>query len=628
MEPTYPIFDRVNSPADLKSLSDSELIALCAELRQYLVDSVGKTGGHLASNLGVVELSVALHQVFDSPDDRLIWDVGHQCYVHKLLTGRKDRFSTIRQPGGLSGFTKRSESEHDPFGAGHSSTSLSAALGFAIADKLAGSDRCTVAIVGDGAFTGGLIHEALDNIEKDLRLIIVLNENEMSISPTRGSFARHLSKIRQSPRYHKTKKATRRFIQKIPLIGKPLFRGVLAIKKSLKNFFYNSNMFENMGLYYLGPVDGNDYTALRDMLAEAKSSGQACLLHIKTTKGKGFAPAEELPNKFHGILPNGAEAPYNFSAEMGRLLCERAENNRSICAITAAMAEGCGLVEFAERFPDRFFDVGIAEEHALVFGAGLAAAGMKPIFAVYSTFLQRGYDNLIHDIALQNLPVTICIDRASLAKSDGPTHHGIFDVAFLGELPNMVLYAPATFDSLSRALDASLSANAPTAIRYPNSPDHALNFLAQGDYPFRRCFERMDECDCVIVTYGCTVQDARIASERLLKEGIVCGILLLEQLLPVRVPAAALAKLLPEGGIPLLFWEEGIRAGGLSMLLCDALERDPDAAERFSRCPRRTLAIDDPFIVPNAGETAQSAMGIDVESAMRAIRELVGEKKG
>lgn len=624
METKYPIFDHINTPADLKSLSDSELTTLCDELRRYLVDSVSKTGGHLASNLGVVELSVALHQVFDTPSDRLIWDVGHQAYVHKLLTGRKDAFSTIRQPGGLSGFTKRSESEYDPFGAGHSSTSLSAALGFAWADKLAGRDNYTVAIVGDGAFTGGLIHEALDNLEKDLRVIIVLNENEMSISPTRGSFAQHLAKIRQSPRYHKTKKATRRFIQKIPLIGNACFRGILSAKKAIKNIVYNSNIFENMGLYYLGPVDGNDYTALRDMLREAKDSGQACLLHIKTTKGKGYTPAEELPNKYHGVLPELADAPYNFSAEFGRLLCKKAEADKSICAITAAMAEGCGLCDFADRFPDRFFDVGIAEEHALVFGAGLAAAGMKPVFAVYSTFLQRGYDNLIHDIALQNLPVTLCIDRAGLAKSDGPTHHGIFDVAFLGELPNVTLYAPASFDSLARALDASLESDAPTCIRYPNATEQALDFLPHGTYPFRRCFERMEECDCVLVTYGRTVQDARLASERLLAEGIVCGILLLEQLLPISLPAAELAGLLPEDGVPLLFWEEGIRAGGLSMLLCDALERDPNSAERFYRCPRKTLAIDDPFAVPRAGESAQSAVGIDVDSAMKAIRALVG----
>lgn len=623
MKTNYPIFDHINSPADLRSLTDTELTALCNELRQYLIESVSKTGGHLASNLGVVELSVALHEVFDTPRDRLIWDVGHQSYVHKLLTERKDAFSTIRQPGGLSGFTKRSESIYDPFGAGHSSTSLSAALGFAWADKLSGRDDYTVAIVGDGAFTGGLIHEALDNLEKDLHVIIVLNENEMSISPTRGSFAQHLAKIRQSPRYHKTKKTTRRFIQKLPLIGNACFRGILSIKKALKNLLYNSNIFENMGLYYLGPVDGNDYVALRDMLREAKASGQACLLHIKTTKGKGYAPAEELPNKYHGILPNVAKPPYNFSAEMGRLLCTRAETDKSICAITAAMAEGCGLTDFAERFPDRFFDVGIAEEHALVFAAGLAAAGMKPIFAVYSTFLQRGYDNLIHDIALQNLPVTVCIDRAGLAKSDGPTHHGIFDVAFLGELPNVALYAPASFDSLSHALDASLEANAPACIRYPNAPEKALDFLPYGCYPFRRSFERAEDCDCIIVTYGQTVQDAHTASERLLSEGITCGILLLEQLLPISIPTAELAKFLPESGIPLLFWEEGIRAGGLSMLLCDALERDAFTADRLNRSRRSILAIDDPFRVPKIGETAQSAVGIDVDSAMRAIRKLV-----
>ncbi len=621
METNYPILDRISSPADLKALSDQELIALCAELRQFLVASVSKTGGHLASNLGVVELTVALHQLLDTPNDRVIWDVGHQCYVHKLLTGRKGAFSTIRQIGGLSGFTKRSESIYDPFGAGHSSTSLSAALGFAWADKLAGRDNYTVAVVGDGAFTGGLIHEALNNLEKNLHIIIILNENEMSISPTRGSFAEHLAKIRRSPRYHKTKKATRRFIRKIPLIGEFCFRHLLSFKQTVKNFFYNSNYFENMGLYYLGPIDGNDYISMRDMLQEAKDSGQACLLHIKTVKGKGYPPAELHPNKYHGILPDNAPAPYNFSAEFGRLLCQRAKKDPSVCAITAAMAEGCGLCDFAEQFPDRFFDVGIAEEHALVFAAGLAAAGMKPVFAVYSTFLQRGYDNLIHDIALQNLPVTVCIDRAGLSKNDGPTHHGIFDVAFLGELPNMTLYTPACFASLDSALTAALSANAPCCVRYPNAPEKALSFLSYGAYPFRRSFEKADDCDCLIVTYGQTVHDARQVCQRLSLQGIRCGLLLLEQLLPISAPINALTALLPDSGIPILFWEEGIRAGGLSMLLADRLTACNSSA--FARCPYQILAIDDPFRLLKADETIHSAMGIDPNAAESALLSLL-----
>ncbi|MBO5778399.1 MAG: 1-deoxy-D-xylulose-5-phosphate synthase [Clostridia bacterium] len=611
------ILQQIKSPADLRTLSDEELLKLCGELRTYLVTHVTETGGHLASNLGVVELSVALHQVFNTPSDHLIWDVGHQCYIHKLLTGRQDRFDTIRTPGGLSGFPKRSESEYDAFGAGHSSTSISAALGFAEADRLSGNDAYTVAIVGDGAFTGGLIHEALNNINKDLPLVIILNENEMSISPIRGRFSDHLAKIRHSPRYHKTKKATRRFIRRIPLIGEATFRGIRRAKQAAKNFLYNSNYFEDMGLYYLGPIDGNDFVTVRDMLKEAKSEHQATILHIKTVKGKGYAPAESSPNEYHGILPGNKPAAYNFSAEVGRLLCEQAKTDKTVCAITAAMAEGCGITDFAARYPDRFFDVGIAEEHALVFAAGLAARGMRPVFTVYSTFLQRGYDNLIHDIALQDLPVTVCIDRAGLAAGDGPTHHGIFDVAFLGQIPCIPLWAPADFTSLNRALDDSLKSGHPACIRYPNAKPLDEALFPYGEYPFRQNFTDASQLDALIVTYGRIAEEALTAAVRLKAEGITCGVLLCEQLLPIAAPADALEKVLGGNDTPLLVLEEGVKMGGLGMMLREALH-DRGMTNRLE-----IAAIEDPFAASETGRKLIATLGIDREAVAEKVRKML-----
>ena len=614
------ILEQISSPADLRQMTDEQLVALCGELRSYLVTHVTETGGHLASNLGVVELTVALHQVFDTPTDHLIFDVGHQCYVHKLLTGRRDRFDTIRSPGGLSGFTKRDESPYDAFGAGHSSTSVSAAQGFAEADRLLGKDAFTVAIVGDGAFTGGLVHEALNNIDRTLPLIIILNENEMSISPTRGRFAEHLAKIRRSPRYHRTKKATRRIIRKIPLIGEALFRGIRGVKQATKNFFFKSNYFEDMGLYYLGPVDGNNFVAVRDILREARSERQATILHIKTVKGKGYSPAEHSPHQYHGILPGNKAPGYNFSAEVGRLLCRRAQSDPKLCAITAAMAEGCGIVDFAKQYPDRFFDVGIAEEHALVFAAGLSAEGMRPVFTVYSTFLQRGYDNLIHDIALQNLPVTVCIDRAGLAAGDGPTHHGIFDVAFLGQIPDISLWAPADFNSLERALNDSLDSSHPACIRYPNaSPSPVDEIFPCGEYPFRRDRANVTDSDLVIVTYGRIFEEALVARNLLSEENTTCTVILLEQLLPINAPADALAKLLADTSAPILTLEEGIKAGGLGMLLREAL------LDRGIRNPLEIVAIADPFTPSEKGRSLRATMGIDAETICQKARRLIGK---
>lgn len=627
MNEKYPLLNTINSPADLKKLPDDRLPALCQELRDFLTENVLHTGGHLASNLGVVELTVAIHRAFDAPADSIIWDVGHQSYVHKILTGRRDAFSTLRQPGGLSAFTRRDESEYDPFGAGHSSTSLSAAMGIARAKKLSGDPSYTVAVLGDGAFTGGLIHEALNNADPELKLILILNENEMSISRNIGGLAKHLHKLRQSRRYYNTKRVTRNILYRIPLVGRPLFRVIRGCKQVLKNALYNSNYFENLGMYYLGPVDGHDCGALERMLTEAKESGQSTVLHVKTIKGKGFAPAEAQPGLYHGVTPGNTPPIHNFSEEMGNILCEMAKKDEKILAITAAMAEGCGLTGFAERFPDRFFDVGIAEEHALVFAAGLAAQGYKPVFAVYSTFLQRGYDNIIHDIALQKLPVTVCIDRASLANGDGPTHHGIFDAAFLGQIPGIDLYAPFDFESLRECMERAMAADHPVFIRYPNSgkDPYAREICRYGDFGVRSCFRPGDKVDAILVTYGKEAAEVISAATRLYnRTKLVCGIVIAEQIFPCTPLAGFLEQCRDALGqaVPILFIEEGIRNGGAGMILSDTLRRNGKAAD----CPLEILAIDDPFRIPAVKQSYFDCHGISADHIEAKVREMCGNR--
>lgn len=610
------LLDKISSPSDLKKLDSCELPALCGEIREFLVDHVTRSGGHLASNLGVVELTVALHRIFDSPTDTIVWDVGHQSYVHKILTGRATGFDELRAPGGLSGFTKRSESEHDLFGAGHSSTSLSAALGIARAKALAGDPSYTVAVLGDGAFTGGMIHEALNNSDRSLRLIIVLNENEMSISKNIGRFASHIQKVRTSGKYHKIKRETRSILYKIPLIGKPTFRAVRRVKQSIKGVLYHTNYFEDLGLYYIGPVDGHNLSSLELMLIEAKRADQSVIVHIKTTKGKGYAPAETEPGKYHGIPPMGTPKVRNFSAEMGDSLCSIAEKDSKIVAITAAMADGCGLCEFAKRFPDRFFDVGIAEEHALVFAAGLAAGGMRPFFAVYSTFLQRGYDNIIHDIALQHLPVVVCIDRANLAERDGPTHHGIFDAAFLSEIPDILLCAPCDFASLRGTLERAAKATLPTFIRYPSSGEISglrERFVSGIDGLYRTDFSTNEAIDGLIVVYGRIVSEAIVAADNLASAGKKIGILLLEQLKPLDAAADFISSILRGVDIPLLFLEEGIYAGSVSMLLRERLI-DCGIYSAARRC--KILAIKDSFAPSKKGMTAFEACNISASDCI------------
>ena len=618
----YQYLGKVSNGETLKLLNEQEILCLNKEIREFLIERVSENGGHLASNLGVVELSVALHRVFDSPKDHIIWDVGHQCYVHKLLTGRLDRFDTLRQSGGLSGFTKRSESEHDPFGAGHSSTSISAALGFAISDKLAGKDAYSVAIIGDGAFTGGMVHEALNNVEKDLRLIIVLNENEMSIAKNTGRFANTLARIRQRKAYFNAKKVTRNFVKSLPLIGKPLFTAVKRIKMGVKNFLYGSNYFEDLGLTYLGPVDGNDAVAIEALLREAKKLDESVIIHVKTQKGLGYEPAEQEPTAYHGVSPvrKVSQKP-NFSKVCGQVLTELATENERICAITAAMGDGTGLETFHKAYPERYFDVGIAEEHAVTFGAAMAANGYLPVFAVYSTFLQRAYDQVIHDVALQDLPLVLCIDRAGISAADGATHHGIFDVAFLSHIPGMTIYTPVTADGLALSIRTAIQANAPVAIRYPNGREHddvLSRFYRDGAYDDIdvRAWN-VQGAQCVIATHGKIVREAIRAVEALKEQGVRAGVLLCEYIKPYDKLASRVAELIGNPETPIVFLEEEIRAGGFGMMLSDAMQRQ-------GTLPRHAImATDDNFVVQTKNESVYTTAGIDAQCIINTIQTLI-----
>ena len=458
---------KVNSPKDLKKLNHSELKKYVSEAREFIIKTVSETGGHLASNLGIAELTVAMHYVFNSPRDKFIFDVGHQCYVHKLITGRRDSFNTLRQFDGISGFPKRSESVHDVFDTGHSSTSVSAALGMARAAHIGDENFHVVACVGDGALSGGMLYEAMADAghAKD-RLVIIINDNEMAISKNVGAVSYHLSNLRTTDFYNKFKNATIETFKKFPGITSVLSR----CKNGIKNLFLRGNMFESLGFRYFGPFDGNDLDKMIKVLSHIKNIDDNCVVHVKTVKGKGYEPAEQNPHLFHGMSPasKGKNGGRSFSAVMGDKLLSLAKDNPKIAAITAAMGEATGLEPFKKAFPDRFFDVGMAEEHAVTMAGGLAALGVIPVFAVYSSFLQRAYDQILHDICLQNLHVVFCIDRAGIVGEDGETHQGIYDTAFLSHMPNMTLLAPADYSELEAMLEFAVNeCTGPVAIRYP-----------------------------------------------------------------------------------------------------------------------------------------------------------------
>lgn len=585
----YTVLDNINSISDVKTLSKKEVDILCSEIRDFLIDKVGHSGGHLASNLGVVELTVALHRVFDSPRDHIIFDVGHQSYVHKLLTGRRELFDTLRTPGGLSGFTVRKESEHDPFGCGHSSTSLSAALGFAEADKLLGKDGYTVAVVGDGAMTGGLIHEALNNCKPDLKLIVIINENGMSISSNKGAFASYLSNIKMANCCFKAKNGAKTVSESENT------RGIISSAKNLlKRGDASNNFFEELGFYYIGVIDGNDQEQVEKALAEAKSLNRCVIVHLKTRKGKGLKEAERSPELFHSVA-NGFCSNETFHSVFADSLIHLAARRSDVVAVTAAMGIGTGLSDFEKSYPDRYFDVGIAEAHALTFSAGLAANGLKPFTAIYSTFLQRGYDSIVHDIALQNLPVKMFIDRAGLAVNDGATHHGIFDVAFLSHIPDVEILAPIDYDALRESVEYAYNTEKAIAVRYPNAKESALiksHFTyVDKDKGIRCDFDPSVPPKNIYVTYGMIVEKVIEAKNMLSIKGIDVGIVLVEIIKPY-IPAISFISSVISEQTHIVYVEEGIKNGGAAMITKEATD--------ISKCNVRfdIAAIDDTFANP------------------------------
>ena len=596
---TYRLLDKINSPEDLRLLDEAEIEHLCSEIRDFLVNATRRNGGHLASNLGVVELTVALHRVFDSPRDRIIFDVGHQSYVHKLITGRRDDFSTLRQPGGLSGFTKRSESVHDPFGAGHSSTSVSAALGFAEADRLLGKENSTVAVIGDGAFTGGMVHEALNNCTGELPLVIVLNENGMSISSNKGAFASYLSRFRASGRYQKLKTKTKKFVLNIPLIGKPVKRLITFTKRKLKSLLLPVNYFEELGLQYIGPIDGNNYSKVEKALRLARDLKKTVIVHLVTKKGCGYAPAEISPEGYHSVGAPGKDDSFHHHA--AEALMALAEKNSRVVAVTAAMGLGTGLSKFGESYPDRYFDVGIAEEHALTFSAGLSAAGLSPYIAIYSTFLQRGYDSILHDIALQGLPVRILIDRAGLSLGDGATHHGIFDVAFLSHIPGVEIFAPVSIASLKEIISSTENATSPVAIRYPNSTDEYsravdLRYIVRSaEARILADYDTENPPKRIFVTYGRLLEKVALAKKLLAECGIDSGILVVERLDVTGTLVSAMTDLVSFAD-SVLIAEEGIKNGGFADNL---YRRLCEGGLDISKTRLSITAIDNGFASPD-----------------------------
>jgi 1-deoxy-D-xylulose-5-phosphate synthase len=566
MENKYRILSTIKSPKDIKTLSDSEIKQLCSEIREKLIEVVSVNGGHLASNLGIVELTVALHKCFNCPKDSIVWDVGHQSYVHKMLTGRFDRIDTIRQKDGLAGFPKRSESEYDAFNAGHSSTSISAAFGIAKAKQLKGDNSHTIAIIGDGSMTGGLAYEGLNNAGRFKKnFIVILNDNKMSISNNVGAMAMTLSHMRVKPTYLRIKRRTEKILAHIPLIGN-LFRKILSRSKSkLKNLIYKNTLFDYLGYTYLGPVDGHDMEELTNALEVAKKYNNSVLLHVVTKKGKGYEPAESHPKEFHGIgkfdIDTGEplSSKKGFSYIFGKHLCDMAAKDKKICAITAAMTLGTGLSKFKSKYKNRFFDVGIAEEHAVTFACGLATKGIIPFFAVYSTFLQRGFDQLIHDAAIQKLHVVLCIDRAGIVGDDGETHQGLFDVSMLNTIPETTIFSPCYFDELKHSMNAAAyMCDSLVAVRYPRGGElyrpedftvSSIDFDLYGE----------ENADICIVTYGRIFSYACKAIERLKSEGINVKIIKLNRIKPIDCKAVKIAS----ESKKIFFFEESLVAGGI-----------------------------------------------------------------
>ncbi|WP_338823282.1 1-deoxy-D-xylulose-5-phosphate synthase [Moorella humiferrea] len=624
------LLDKIREPADVKKLNNTELEKLAAEIRRELVRTVARTGGHLAPNLGVVELTLALHSVFDLPRDKIIWDVGHQCYVHKILTGRLSRFATLRQYGGLSGFPKRAESLYDAFDTGHSSTSISAALGFALARDLKGDDYQVVAVIGDGALTGGMAFEAMNHAgHLKTNLIVILNDNEMSISAPVGGMAAYLSRMRTDPMYSRSKEELENLLNRLPHVGPRVLKVIERLKDSFKYLVVPGMLFEELGFTYLGPIDGHNVALLKEVLQRARATRGPVLVHVITTKGKGYRPAEVNPGRFHGIGPFDPETgeplkkegPPTYTSVFGAEMVRQGEKNSQLVAITAAMPEGTGLMPFARRFPKRFFDVGIAEQHALTLAAGLSAAGFKPVVAIYSTFLQRAVDQVIHDIALMGLPVVLAIDRAGVVGEDGETHQGLFDLTLLRCVPGMVVMAPKDEQELRHMLATAIQYNGPAALRYPRGEGIGVPLTGPAQpLPIGRGEVLRQGKDVAILALGPLVYAALAAAEELAGRGIEAAVINPRFVKPL--DADLILTWADKTGC-LVTVEEHVLAGGFGSAVLELLAAMGKTGVRV-----HCLGIDDKFVGHGKADVLREHLGLTPAGIAASVQEaLAGRKK-
>lgn len=627
----HNLLDTINSPADVKKLSVQQLEQLAQEIRELLINVISRTGGHLAPNLGVVELTLALHKVFTTPQDKLVFDVGHQSYIHKIITGRRKVFPTLRQYGGLSGFPKRSESEHDAFGTGHSSTSISAALGMACARDLQGENYNVVAIIGDGSMTGGMAFEALNNAGTlHKKMIVVLNDNEMSISKNVGAMSEYLYQLRTGETYNKIKNDIEEWL-KNKEFGTDVLKAIRRLKGSVKYLMVPTSIFEELGFTYLGPVDGHDLHSLLEVLQAAKKFDGPVMVHVLTKKGKGYKPAEDSPNKFHGTGPfdiatgkkiSKPDAPVSYTEVFGKTLTELADADNKIVGITAAMPEGTGLNIFANAHRDRFFDVGIAEQHAVTAAAGMAAAGMKPVTAIYSTFMQRAYDSILHDICMQKLHVTMCLDRAGLVGDDGYTHHGVFDYAYLRSIPNMTIMAPKDENELRHMLKTALNFAGPISVRYPRGSGVGVDITEpMHELPVGKAEVLREGKDVCFWAIGSMVQSALDAAQLLAEQGIDAGVVNMRFAKPLD---EALLLDHAKRYTKIVTLEEGVLAGGVGSAVLETLNK----AQLLEECEVRTFGIPDEFVMHGDKKLLFRDLGLDTPTIAKKTAAFVkGEKK-
>ena len=613
------MLEKINGPKDIKALSWEEMDVLGQEIRQFLIEKISATGGHLASNLGVVELTMAIYRTFDLPEDKVIWDVGHQAYTHKILSGRKD-FDDLRQFGGISGFPKRAESPCDSFNTGHSSTSISAGLGMALGRDLRGEDYHVISIIGDGALTGGMAYEALNNAARiNKNFIIILNDNNMSISENVGGMSKYLSGIRPGAGYNDLKRQITDLLEKVPVAGPRMIRRISMIKQGLKQLLIPGMLFEDMGITYLGPVDGHDVKQLSRVLNEAKRLDHAVLVHVLTKKGKGYAPAEKNPSAFHGVnpfdistgKPKKAKTAPSYTDVFSKKLVELAGRDKRIVAITAAMPDGTGLTRFKNEFPDRFFDVGIAEQHAVTSAAGMAAAGMRPVVAVYSSFLQRGFDQILHDVCIQNLPVVFAVDRAGLVGSDGETHQGIFDLSYLTCIPNMAVLAPKNRWELEKELEFAFQYPGPIAIRYPRGEGYQGLEEYQAPVEFRRG-ELISEGEGIaLLAVGSMVSTAEHIRDKLKEEGYDLTLANGRFIKPIDVK---LVDRLAATHDCIVTLEENVLQGGFGLQVTSYVHKHyPDVRVL-------NIALPDAYVEHGNVSLLREALGIDSDSIIRRMR--------